>query len=527
MESPGQVFSTGRMPNRYIAFGVFEVDLDAGELRKRGRLIHVQQQPFEVLRALLLHPNDIVTRDQLRDRLWPDGVTVDFDQSLNKCITRLRSALGDSAENPRFIETLPKRGYRFIASTFAREDHERAAADKPEAPLAPLAPSAPLAPPAPLVPPASAFARGDQERASVDRPLWSPSVVIPVATMAILIATLLAATRPEMLSPTVAAANADAQDAYMRARTAMARRSDEALQNAVGLFERSIAADPRFAPAHAGLADAWSLLGSYGVMEPADAMTRAREAANRALTLDPALPEAYATLGRIAMIYDWDWRTAERQLVHAVRLRPGYATAHQWRAYALSAAGRHDEAVQEARRAVAIEPLSLNTNTGLGYVLYAARRFDDAAAQLADTLEVDPDFRQARRNLALVRAAQGRTAEAVDELERVARLSHDSPASLAELAWARGRMGDSDGARTLLQRIDRTSRSGYLAPDTRALALVGAGRIDDAVASLQAAFAARVAGIVHLATDPMWDGLRDDPRVREMVAAIGPQTPLP
>ncbi|MCA1586130.1 MAG: winged helix-turn-helix domain-containing protein, partial [Acidobacteria bacterium] len=98
-----------------IRFGVFEADLASGELHREGRLIAIQQQPFEVLRALVEQPGEVVTREALRKRLWPQGIVVDFDQSLNKSLTKLRDALGDRAANPRFIQTLPKRGYRFIA----------------------------------------------------------------------------------------------------------------------------------------------------------------------------------------------------------------------------------------------------------------------------------------------------------------------------------------------------------------------------------------------------------------------------
>ena len=106
---------------RVVVFGVYEADLDSGEIRKQWRRINVQYQPFEVLKALVSRPNELVSRDELRRLLWPDGVVVDFDQSLNKCVTKLRDALGDRATNPRFIETLPKRGYRFIAPVTLRD----------------------------------------------------------------------------------------------------------------------------------------------------------------------------------------------------------------------------------------------------------------------------------------------------------------------------------------------------------------------------------------------------------------------
>src|SRR6266404_2561460 len=107
-------------------FGVFEVDLRAAELRKRGVRIKLQEQPFRILSLLLEHPGEVVTREELREKLWPAHTFVDFDRSLNKAMTKLRSALADSAENPRYVETVPRHGYRFLASV--RTDSEGTAA---------------------------------------------------------------------------------------------------------------------------------------------------------------------------------------------------------------------------------------------------------------------------------------------------------------------------------------------------------------------------------------------------------------
>ena len=106
---------------RIIRFGVFEADLAAGELRKNGLKIKLRGQPFEVLAILLERPGEVVTREELQKRLWPDGTFVDFDHSLNTAINKIREALSDSAENPRFVETLSRRGYRFIAPVEARD----------------------------------------------------------------------------------------------------------------------------------------------------------------------------------------------------------------------------------------------------------------------------------------------------------------------------------------------------------------------------------------------------------------------
>src|SRR6476660_10138021 len=108
---------------RCLRFGVFEVDLQTGRLTKNGLRLKLQEQPFQVLAFLLEKPGELVSRDELRSRLWPRTI-VDFDQGLNKAINKIRDTLGDSAENPRFIETIARRGYRFLADVSAVDDEE-------------------------------------------------------------------------------------------------------------------------------------------------------------------------------------------------------------------------------------------------------------------------------------------------------------------------------------------------------------------------------------------------------------------
>lgn len=486
--------------SRLAQFGLFEADLDGGELRKQGRLVRIQQQPFELLKALIERPNTIVTRDDLRRRLWASDVVVDFDQALNKSVTKLRDALGDSAASPRFVETIPKRGYRFLAAVTIVELLAASQTKTVEPALSPT----------PAVPPTA----------------WQPPMVISVVTVLGLVLALLTVgpwrRKAEPAMPPAIAAFVDPQttDLYARGRLALSRRSEGSLRSATGLFGNAVALDPGYSPAYVGLADAWSLLSSYGSEDPQIAMRRARDYANRALAIDPESAEAHASLGRTTMLADWDWQTAEWHFRRAIEIRPNYSTAHQWYANLLSATGRHGEAEGEARKAAALDPLSLSAETSVGYVLYAARRFDDAAAALGRVIQVDPDFMQARKNLGLVRIAQGRYTEAISEFERVVRLSGGSAVAQADLAWARGRAGDLTEARRLVKAIQSKSGLGYVPPDSLTLALAGSGQVDRAVAVMETAFSSRVPGLARLAVDPRWDALRDVPRVRAMADAI-------
>lgn len=513
-----------------LRFGLFVLDLTTSELLKGGRRVALQQQPSRVLLALLERPGELVTRDELRHRLWPDGTSVEFDQSLNKTITKLRDALGDTASNPRFIETLPKRGYRFIA---------------PVTPDGPLAAESSVEARGPNVDTATSVgeitpgATGDSTGApSEARPpsrgrIWMPWMIGGALAVAATIAAVTSSppinpvqAREEVAAPRNAAEESPihaARDAYDRGQLAVSRRTPESLKMSVELFERATTLSPRYAEAHAGLADSWSLMSSYGLVDPREGMPRARDAANRALTLNPSLARAHASIGRTAMIFDWDWTTAGWHFARAVELEPGHATTHQWHAYYLSALGRHDEAVDEVRRAVAAEPLSLNANTALGYVLYLARRYDESSFQLERTLEIDPDFAQARRNLALVRVQQGQLDEAVAAMSRVVMIANRAPYARAELAWLRARRGETDEARRELADLDRLREIEFVPPDALALVYAGLGAEDEAAGWLQRALAMRVANLALLPVEPVWDGLRAHPRVQQITAAIRPE----
>jgi DNA-binding winged helix-turn-helix (wHTH) protein/Tfp pilus assembly protein PilF len=486
-------------------FGTFRFDADSCELSKAGRPLKVQQQPLHVLRALLEQPGELVSREALRQRLWPDGVNVEFDQSLNKSLTKLRDALGDAASNPRFIETLPKRGYRFIAPV-TREDDPAVAAV-----LAPQASSTTLR--------AGAAANWLVVSALSVAAVGAASLWWTTAPTRVLRAREQRPTPPP--APVGSPIHA-AKDAFERGRLALARRSPESLHRAAEHFQRAVVLSPRFADAHVGVADSWSLLSSYGLIDPREGMPRARDAANRALTLDPSLARAHASLARTVMIFDWDWMTAGWHFARAVELSPGDPVTHQWHAYYLSAVGKHDDAVEEARRAVASDPLSLNSHTALGFVLYLARRFDEAAAQLERTLEIDPDFAQARRNLALVRVQQRRLGEAAVAMKRVAVLNESAPVAAAELAWVLALSGERDAARAALADLDRQRASAFVPPDAVALIYAGLGATDEATAWLQRAFMLRVPGLAHLPVDPVWDSLREHTAVRTMIEAIRP-----
>jgi DNA-binding winged helix-turn-helix (wHTH) protein/tetratricopeptide (TPR) repeat protein len=494
-----------------LKFGTFEVDLAAGELYRNGRLVRLQQQPFEVLRALVEQPGEVVTREALRRRLWPDGVVVDYDQSLNKSVTKLRDALGDTAANPRFVQTLPKRGYRFLAPVVLPS----AAVELDRVPPQPIAATAARDAAPPLQPRASR----DGGRVAVGVTLVLLMVVGEPSHSRV--ATRLAmdpsGMRDESLAGTPIVA---ARDAYERGRLALARGTQSSVRQSVELFTRAVTFSPRYAQAHAELAVAWSTLGADFAAEPGDVWSRAREAAVLALAIDPLLSGAHTALGRVALVNDRDWPTAEWHFRRAIALDPGSATARASYASALSAIGRHAEAEAEAYRAVAADPLSLVTNTALGTILYRARRFEEAMASVRRALDIEPEFVPAQRALGLIQLQLQQPEEASKALAAVARTKRECPAALAELAHARAKAGEAAEARRLIADAISRARGEYGARASLAFGYLGIGRMDEALSWLERAREAEPATLVSAATDPMWDELRAHPRFAALLEDV-------
>src|SRR5437868_52187 len=200
------------------------------------------------------------------------------------------------------------------------------------------------------------------------------------------------ALRPQLLKdvpPLVsqATSSTEAHDLYLRGRHFWNRRTADDLKRAGTLFRQALEVDPRYALAHAGLADSYALLAEYSPARPADVLPQASEHARKALQLDPALAEPHATLGLVAMDR-YDWSGAEQEFKRAIELRSGYATAHQWYALLLATLGRFAEARVEAEQAVRLDPASLVVNNMLGLVFYASGDYPRSIGALRRTLDL-------------------------------------------------------------------------------------------------------------------------------------------
>jgi TolB-like protein/DNA-binding SARP family transcriptional activator/Flp pilus assembly protein TadD len=311
-----------------------------------------------------------------------------------------------------------------------------------------------------------------------------------------------------------------AYDLYLQGRYYWHQRSRDSLTRAVAAFERAVALAPNYAEAHSGVADAYAVLGFYDHLPPREAFPRAKVAATRALEIDDRLAEAYASLGYVALYYDWDWNAAERALTRATELNPSYSIGHQWLANYMVARGRFDEAVAAMRRAQETDPLSLIASAAMGWIHYYRRDYAGAVRQCRRTLDLNARFEQAWLWGGSAEEAAGHYREAVSMLQQAAELSHRSAIVLTALGRAHALSGDAATARAILAEL-RQNHADYLPAFDMAKLHVALGERAEALKWLQHAYQQRSHSIAFLAVDPQLDPLRSDPAFRELLVKTG------
>jgi TolB-like protein/DNA-binding winged helix-turn-helix (wHTH) protein/Flp pilus assembly protein TadD len=606
-------------------FGDFEFDPNSGELHRQGAKVRLQEQPFQILRLLLTRPGEVVTREEVRRALWPGDTFVDFDMGLNSAIKRLRDALQDSADHPRYVETLPRRGYRFIAPLEPPPDV--AGAPAPDAAWRrkrlPLRSRLVIVSAAAAVvcgglaastawlhfrggsPPASAPIRslavlpfenltGDADQdyfvdgmtdalitdlaqaralrvisrtsvmrykratqslphiaaelgvdavvegtvsrsggrvritaqliqAATDRHLWAQSYerevrdvlglqreVAAAITQAIQVKLQPEERRRLAQSRTVEPA---AYEAYLKGRFYWSKRSPEATLKAVEYFHEAIARDPGYAPAQAGLSDAYRMFDVQGLGAPREVMPKAEAAARKALALDDSLAEAHSSLAGVLYRYHWDWDGADKEFQISLELEPNSAETHRAYAVYLMTMRRHEEALVEAQRARALSPVSLVINTELATALVRLGRCDDAIAHLRKTLELDPRFARVYQTLGEAYNAKGEWTEALSALEKSDTLS---PVPYPWLGYTYGVVGRRHEALAVLARLERASHERYVSPQSFAVVHLGLGESDQALAWLEKAYDQHAFEVLGFSGE-IFDLLSDDARFQDLL----------
>ncbi len=317
--------------------------------------------------------------------------------------------------------------------------------------------------------------------------------------------------------------NSEAYQLYLQGRYFWNKRTEESLRKAVSLFQRATEKDPGYALAYVGLADSYIQLGidDIGGLPPSEAFPKATEAALKALTIEDTIAEAHAALGFAKLQYDWDWRGAESELQHAIRLDANYAPAHQWYGLYLSRVGRHEQAMQETIRAHDLDPVSPAISRAVGFRFYEARRYDEAVQQLRKTLELEPNYAQARYTLGLAYVQTGKFDDAIRELQEGIRLSGGSRTITGALGYAYARAGKTGDARRVLRELMAPPSGRYVSPYNIALIFTGLSDNDRAFEWLERAYQARATRLGWLAVLPEFDTLRPDSRFNDLLRRIG------
>ena len=509
-------------PQTVVRFGVFEADLRAGDLRKKGVRVKIQDLPFRALGVLLSRPNEVVTREEFRQTLWPQDVFVDFDRGISSAIKRLRDALGDSPDNPIFIETVDRRGYRWIAPISSGANPPALSSVTSEGlSLATGGSDAESTPATESIP-------GNIGKVLPSSPSWAQSVVYIPVLLGLLFAIwtffpkLHSAKAGSMVQTPngVHPANQEAKDLYLQGRYYWNKRTPDDLQKAVDYFTQAIVHDPGYSDAYVGLADCYNLLREYSVMKGSDAYPRALAAARKAVELDDRSSQAHASFAFASFWGEWDVATADREFRRAVELDPHNATAHHWYATYLLQLGRPAEALVEIERAQAADPTSKSILADKGEILISTGRSEEALLLLQQVEKSEPEFVSPHRYLKDLYLAQGNYRNYLAELRSVAILTGDK-SSLVVISAAEKALA-SDGTHamfdTMLREEQKLFERGKLDPYQLAQTCALAGDRPCALKYLKMAYDQHDELVTQLSGDHSFDRMRDEPAIRQLTA---------
>lgn len=319
--------------------------------------------------------------------------------------------------------------------------------------------------------------------------------------------------------------DADAHDLYVRGRLCLSQRVGDSIQQAAECFRRAVERDPGFALAHAGLAEAYTLLSvasaTLDPLPPRVMAPLAKAAAQQALELDEQLSEVHGILGHIGYCYDWDLAGAEAAIGRALELNPSNAGARQYHALGLSSVGRHDEALEQMRLARLLDPTNMVMNANLGFILYRARRYAAAVEQLRRTVAIDPDSAYARFRFGLAAEAAGLTDEALAQYEAVLAMPMADVHGLVGKGHLLARLGREREVREILDRLREIAETRYVSAYYFAEIHAGLGETGAAFEWLERAYAERPVMMISLRANPKFDGLREDPRFHDLERRVG------
>jgi TolB-like protein/Tfp pilus assembly protein PilF len=311
----------------------------------------------------------------------------------------------------------------------------------------------------------------------------------------------------------------EAYVAYIKGRFYWNKRTREQLNKAIELFQFAIAKDPTYAPAYVGLSDAYLVAMSHAYLSPERALPLAEAAAKRALELDDSSAEAHTSLASV-QFFHFDWAEAEKEFRRALALNPNYSTAHHWYALFLSALGRHTEAIEHARRAQELDPLSLIITANAGWCYFLARQYDLTIAQSRRALDLDPQFSGAYGYMGQAYVEKGMAKEAIAALLKDQEFSGGTSRE-SHLGYAYAAFGQRKEALRLLAEMQKPSGGEPVSAYDVALVYAALGDKEQALAWLEKSYENREPRLVNVKEHPRFDALHSDPRFVDLLRRMG------
>jgi len=548
-----------------VCFGAFEVDLEGRRLLKKGVPIPLREQSFQVLAALMERPGEIVTREELRRRLWASDTFVDFEVALNSAVSRLRDALGDSANSPSFIETIPKRGYRFVVPipkhtaiavmpvvnqtrdvkdeylsdgltdelirALSRVQGLRVAAGsvvfrfkgqrcdarrigdelRVEAVLE-----------------GSIWRTGDRIRISFNLVavkdgfnLWAQrfeSNLEDVFTIQDDVCSAVAeamhlrlASQPPKAHPS----NATAYMLYLKGAYLLKKRRPDSIQRAFEYQQEAIRLEPNWAEPYYNAAMSYIVRTIYGEMPPDIALREAEKFISNGLALDDHSAVLHSTLGMLRM-FQWRWAESETAHRRALSLEPTSAFPHQCYTILCSFLGRHEDAVSHAAKSVELDPLDLMTNFRLVQANCYARRYHEAVRAGRIAIELTPDSPYTYFYLSLSLAALGSNEESWGMASMGRKLAGGMPLGEGYFGYLAGVLGHTVEAREAVDKLQAGREKSYVPALPIVWTYLGLGETTEAIHRLETALAGRDPFLGSLMVSPVYDAIRDRPEFRRL-----------
>ncbi len=465
--------------DNYVRIGEFELTPDGLIDSSTGETVKLQAQPLRLLRLLASKPGKEISHDEIRLYLWGDQ-QVDHSGSIHVCIRQIRTALNDSGDSPKFIENIPRRGYR-------------------------------------LRPSISTSSRSITRASNGSRNSYLPAFGAIVA-MLIVGAILYLMDRPELDSTPEKVSQSPAEDLLKRGRYLLDKLTEESISDSRRFFQLAIEKDPSFAPAYSAMAESF---------QRAESFENARTYAEKAIELDPHFADAHLRLGSVQFFQDWNWAAAEKRMAEALTLNADFVEAHQAIATVFAITGRQELALEHMKSALTLDPASTLLSADYGFFLYYAGLYAEAKHQCRDALELDASHSGAR--LCLIKAARksGDIQLAVEHAvahmlalnadhTTITRLARSDPDGALQ-AFYRWRVAAAE------ERIKVSDTS--VPPESLALIYVTAGEEESALTQLQRAFELRRSLLPIVLIDPELSPLYDEPGFRALVSEVNVTVP--